>query len=168
MKTSGMAATLVVMMVSFSGGSFAATTATLTVSVTVRSACAVTSGGGTLTFGNYDPTGANTATPLAQVSAFQLHCSIGTAAAILLSQGMNPDAASTDAAPVRNLANGSAKLNYQLYTSPAQANVWDNVHGMAQMANGTPQTINIYGTIPAGQNVPPGTYTDTVTITVNY
>jgi spore coat protein U-like protein len=168
MKTIGIAVALGTMVVLFSGGSSAATTATLTVSVTVRNSCAVSSGGGTLAFGVYDPVGANTAVSLTQSSGFQIQCSNGTAAAIALSQGSNPSAASTDAAPIRNLTNGNAKLNYQLYSSAAQSKVWDNVHSVSQTGSGMPQTVTIYGVISPGQNVPPGTYTDTVTITVSY
>jgi spore coat protein U-like protein len=36
------------------------------------------------------------------------------------------------------------------------------------MVSGPAQPISIYGSIPAGQNVPAGTYTDTVIISVNY
>jgi spore coat protein U-like protein len=159
---------LALMAVLFTAGRCAATTESLTVSATVNSSCAISSGGGTLSFGTYDPMVANASTELAQTSSFRMQCSSGTSAAVLLNQGLNPDAASTDAAPIRYMTNGAARLNYQLYTTAAHTAVWDNVHGGAQVGNGQAQAVTIYGVIPAGQNVPPGTYTDTVIITLSY
>jgi len=140
----------------------------LTVSATVNNACSLSSSGGTLAFGTYDAMGANAGTPLTQSASIQLQCTNGTTARVLLDQGQNPSAASTDALPLRNLTNGAAKLTYQLYTTSGRTNVWDNTIGVSQSVGGTGQPLNIYGNIPPGQNVPPGTYTDTVIISVNY
>jgi spore coat protein U-like protein len=140
----------------------------LTVSTTVNNSCAFTAGDNALTFGTYDAVGANATTPLAQIAIFQLQCTNGTTARVLLDQGQNPSAASTDALPLRNMTNGAFKLSYQLYTTSTRTTTWDNLTGVSQTVNGTAQPISIYGSIPAGQNVPSGTYTDTVIISVNY
>lgn len=140
----------------------------LTVTATVANVCAVSQGGGNLAFGVYDPVNANANSPLAQVGTFQLQCTTGTNATIGLSQGANPAAFSTEAAPLRNLSNGSQKLAYQIYTTVSKSAVWDNVTGVAHQADGTRQTISVYGTIPPGQVVASGNYADTVVITISY
>jgi spore coat protein U-like protein len=168
MRTTGMAVTLAVLAGLFPCASLAGTSGTLTVSATVKNSCAVSSDGA-LGFGEYDASGPNATAPLvAQSSRVQLRCTSGTAATILLSQGTNPGSGSSDAAPQRALANGSARLNYQLYTSAAHGSVWDNVRGVSQTGTGTSQAINIYGVIAPGQKVPAGSYSDLVVITVNY
>ena len=153
----------------FSAEAFAGTaTGTLTVSATVSSSCAVSSGGGTLSFGAYDPVNANANTALTQSGTFQVQCTNGTTATILLGQGSNPSSGSTDALPLRNMTNGNSTLQYQLYTTAGRTVVWDNAIGVSQLATGMAQTITVYGSVLAGQNVPPGNYTDVVVISVNY
>jgi len=144
-------------------------TGSLTVTATVNSTCSVSSGGGSLSFGVYDPVAANATTPLTQTGSFQIQCTNGTSARILLGQGSYPGSGSTDASPVRNMAiNGTGALNYQLYTGPDRGTVWDNQTGVLQTATGLVQTIDVYGTIFAGQNVAAGNYTDTVVISISY
>ena len=143
-------------------------TGTLSVSATVVNTCAVLPGGGTLSFAAYDPVNANANAPLTQVGSFQLQCTTGTSAAIRLSQGVNAGAGSTDAAPIRNMANGNNRLQYQLYTTSAYTTVWDNVSGVAQNASGGIQKVAVYGAIPPGQIVSAGSYTDLVVITISY
>ena len=161
---------LLTVVVLHSTGVFAGTTTgSLTVTATVSSACVLSSGGGALAFGAYDAINTNATTPLMQISGFQLQCTNGTNATITLNQGQNPGSASTDAVPLRNMTDGVGHLlNYQLYTTAARTVIWDNVTGVTQTSNGATQTINVYGSIPAGQNVPAGTYLDTVVISVNY
>jgi spore coat protein U-like protein len=152
-----------------SGGAWAGTTTgSLTVTATVSGTCVISSGGGTLSFGTYDPVNTNASTPLLQSGTFQIQCTNGTNATILLGQGSYPGNGSTDSAPVRNMSSGAAQLNYQLYTTIGRTVVWENVIGVSQVATGLAQTVTVYGSIPAGQNVSPGTYTDTVVISVNY
>ena len=76
----------------------------------------------------------------------------------------------------RQMANGSSKLSYNLYTSAAYSNVWGDgsgsttlVNGGALLAIGTTNTnYVVYGRIPAGQDAAAGTFTDTILITLNY
>lgn len=143
-------------------------TGSLTVNATVSSTCLVSSGGGTLSFGAYDPINTNASAPLQQSGTFQIQCTNGLTATILLGQGLNAGSGSTDAAPIRNMTNGTSMLNYQLYTTGARSTVWDNASGVSQLTTGQTQTMTVYGSIPAGQNVTSGSYSDTVVITVNY
>jgi spore coat protein U-like protein len=143
-------------------------TGSLSVTATVSDSCAITSGGGTLSFGAYDPVIANATTPATQSTTFQLTCTNGTSATILLGQGSNPSSGSTDAVPVRNMVYSGTKLNYQLYTTSARTTVWNNTTGVGQSANGLAQPITVYGSIPAGQTVGSGSYADTVVITISF
>ena len=160
---------LTVVVLHSTGALAGTTTGSLTVTATVSSACSLSSGGGTLSFGTYDSINTNASSPLLQVSSFQLQCTNGTNATITLGQGQNPSAGSQDSAPLRNMTDGQQHyLNYQLYTTAARKAVWDNQTGVTQLATGTMQTLYVYGSIPGGQNLPAGTYTDTVVITVSY
>lgn len=154
-------------LVLFSTGVFASTTTgTLTVTANVNNVCKLTSG--TLAFGAYDPVNTNATTPLAQTATFTMKCTKGTSATMLMGQGSNPGTGSTDSAPIRNMLNGTTQLNYQLYSDAGDTTVWNNSTGINHTATGQSETLNVYGSIPAGQNVGSGSYTDTVVITVNY
>lgn len=156
---------LIVMVGLVSLGAFATdATGSLAVSANVNSSCAVSSST-TLAFGSYNPT---STTDTDQTGTFTVQCTNGTSATIKLGQGANASAGSTDAAPVRNMLNGTSKLNYQLYTTAARTTPWDNATGQSQTADGTVQSINVYGRIPNSQSAIAGTYGDTVQITVTY
>nr|WP_284468889.1 spore coat protein U domain-containing protein [Serratia symbiotica] len=60
------------------------------------------------------------------------------------------------------------RVNYNLYISAAHSTVWDNVTGMSQTANGVDNWLPVYGLIPAQTTPPPGSYTDTVQVTINW
>jgi len=67
---------------------------------------------------------------------------------------------------------GPSQLDYQLYSDPGRTVVWGNTVGsdtVSGTGNGFPQTLNVYGRIPAGQSrVRDGGYVDTVTATVTF
>jgi len=85
----------------------------------------------------------------------------------------------------RMMASGANLLNYNLYTTSARTTIWGNGSGGTSTIGGAftlgtcalfvlcsnetesrPHTV--YGRIPAGQNVPAGSYSDTITVTVTY
>ncbi|KAI1692790.1 spore coat protein U domain-containing protein [Ditylenchus destructor] len=78
----------------------------------------------------------------------------------------------------RQMAQGTARLPYQLFKDAARTQVWDATGGTAVIGGsggvsdpgtGAPQSKTVYASIPAGTTLPvPGTYTDTVVITVTY
>jgi spore coat protein U-like protein len=79
----------------------------------------------------------------------------------------------------RQMANGSARLAYQLYKNSAHTQIWDATGGTGSVGGsggqsstgtGASQTWTVYGWIPTGVTVPgtTGTYTDTVVVTVTY
>jgi spore coat protein U-like protein len=70
----------------------------------------------------------------------------------------------------RVLESGSDQLDYNLYTNSAHTTIWgDGTSGTSTVsATSTGATYTVYGLIPARQNVPVGTYSDTITVTVTY
>lgn len=64
----------------------------------------------------------------------------------------------------------SALLPYALYQDGAHTTNWGDMGGatVAGTGNGSAQTLTVYGQIAAGQYVAPGSYTDTITVTVAY
>lgn len=77
----------------------------------------------------------------------------------------------------RSLSGPGYQLDYNLYTNAGRTNVWGNGSGgTATVSDGYLITLlvpfvrnyTVYGRIPAGQNVAPGGYSDTIIVTVNY
>jgi spore coat protein U-like protein len=73
----------------------------------------------------------------------------------------------------RLMSSGTHTLRYQLYTSATFSTVWgDGTGSTSTVAGGnnglTTQTITGYGLIPISQYVTPGSYSDTITVTVSY
>jgi spore coat protein U-like protein len=73
------------------------------------------------------------------------------------------------------LSGGSALLAYQLYRTTAERTAGTPTWGMtigtntyAGTATGSQQTIPVYGQVPTGQTLTPGSYADTVNITVTF
>lgn len=71
---------------------------------------------------------------------------------------------------MRQMANDDDRLAYQLYQDSAHTLVWDDINGVNRTATGSDQTIAVHGLISSGTPIPatPGTYTDTVIVTVKY
>jgi spore coat protein U-like protein len=140
------------------------------VTTTVVASCTISTGG--ITFGNYDPVVANATTPADSNGTVTVACTNGTAATIGMSQGSFPTMASTAVAPQRQMGTGSNRVAYGLYTDAARTTVWGDVGTLSAVTyNSTgfaPTTVNIYGRIAAGLDVVVGSYTDTVTATVQF
>jgi spore coat protein U-like protein len=70
----------------------------------------------------------------------------------------------------RSMASGVNRLNYNLYTDPSRASVWGDGSGGTSIAGGSaiPANHPIYGRIPARQNVYVGSYSDSITVTLNF
>lgn len=140
----------------------------LAVSATVVSSCAIVTA--PVAFGSYDPMVAQKTTALDSSGSVTVTCTAGSTAHILMGQGLNP-AAGSDAAPVRQMASGANRLGYFLYTDASHLDVWGNTNatGVDQLGTGIASTaIVVYGSVPFAQNVPAGSYTDTVAATVTF
>lgn len=144
-------------------------TSDINVSATVPVNCTISTD--PIAFGNYDPIVAHANTNRDENGSVRTTCTSGASAVITLSQGANPAASSTNAAPLRRLSNGDGGLlEYKLYSSIANETIWGNTSGTGLEVTGTGQevTSQIFARIPLGQNVPSGNYTDTVTATIAY
>jgi spore coat protein U-like protein len=134
-------------------------TTTFGVSATVLKDCIVSATA--LAFGNY--TGAvNTAQ-----SAVTVTCTNSTTYTV----GLGPGLASGATVTTRQMQNGAALLNYGLYSNATWTTNWGNTSGtnwVSGTGNGTGQALNVYGQIPAAQYVTPGSYADTIAVTVTY
>ena len=98
-------------------------------------------------------------------------CSASSSATITLDQGTNAAPGSTDASPSRRLSNDSGDfLNYNLYQDSSATLIWGNTSGTGVVINdtGTGVTKAVHGKIPLGQNVPAGSYLDTVVATITF
>ncbi|WP_296271802.1 Csu type fimbrial protein [Pseudomonas sp. UBA6323] len=63
---------------------------------------------------------------------------------------------------------GSAVLTYNLYTSADYTTIWDDSTGVSAVGNGQDQWLPVYARVPAQSAPPPGSYSDTLTITVSW
>jgi spore coat protein U-like protein len=70
----------------------------------------------------------------------------------------------------RQLRNGTDSINYNLYLDAAGQIIWGNASSgtsryTSSVLNGN---VTIYGRIPARQKVTAGTYSDTITVTIEF
>ena len=111
--------------------------------------------------------------PVTATSAFSLDCTPPATALMTITTG-----GSGTYSPRRMTKAGGATINYNLYMDAANTIVWgDGTSGTQYLTVvATPGnkdypatgTAPIYAAIPAGLNVAPGTYTDTVNVIVNW
>ena len=134
------------------------------------SSCTISASG--VAFGTYTP-----ATPatLTGTGTINLTCTVTTkksTVTIDLSTG------SSGSYATRTLRSGTDVLNYNLYLDAADTQVWGDgtggsledtvpiiAHGNGSQASAT---FTIYGAVAALQDPAPGSYTDTITVTVNF
>jgi len=120
-----------------------------------------------VSFGSYD---ALNASPLDQTGSISYQCSvlyIGTVTVDLSTGGSGTYSS-------RQMHKGAATLGYNLYRDATRLLVWGNGTGGTSRYGpvvpllGVPNTLTIYGRIPARQTSPVGAYTDTVVATINF
>ena len=69
---------------------------------------------------------------------------------------------------------GGAELRYNLYVDPGRRLVWgDGASGGTAVLRGRndgrrPTTLPVYGRVPGGQRVPPGSYGDNLAVRLNF
>lgn len=110
-------------------------------------------------FGNY-----NTAVRKV-VGTVTVTCTKNASYAIALNQGLGTGATVTN----RSMKSGSNVLGYGLYTDAARSINWGDSAGtnwVTGTGTGLAQKINIYGEIPANEYSNVGTYSDTITASV--
>lgn len=114
---------------------------------------------------------------------FGVKCTKGTTVRLLVDQGVNALAGSTCAAPQRSMASeGNNRLAYSMLLWWDEAAISENavcdmgtvgelsgfLGSDGEVWNGSSytHTFMLYTTVPAGQNVSTGAYSDTVTVSV--
>jgi spore coat protein U-like protein len=141
-------------------------TATMAVTATVQTDCSVTAN--PLAFGNYSGAALN------QNTTISVTCTNTTPYNVGLSAGSGNNATVTSRSMTCGTAGGcatTAYLNYSLLSGSYTGTNWGNTSAdnwVAGTGNGGAQSITIYGVVAAGQYVTPGSYADSITVTVNY
>mgnify|MGYP002636165995 FL=1 len=147
-----------------------ALSADVEVTATVPNNCTISTS--SIGFGNYDPIGSNSNTPLTASGSVTITCTKEASASITLGQGSNAGEGSTDSTPARRLHNNFGDfLSYQIYQDSNLNTVWGNTAdtGVLELGNGAEQEKTVFGRIAAGQNnVPAGSYSDIVSATVTF
>ena len=130
-------------------------------------ACSVTATN--VSFGAYNPLSVTGLTSTGSVTATCLNV-LPTPITIALSTG------SSGSYAARRLQSGANTLTYNLYLNAAETQIWGDGTGGSVIANATitpiigtgSVTVTAYGLMPAAQDVSPGAYADTITVTVSY
>lgn len=161
MKYLSTAAAVLVGAMAFAPVSAHASTATanIAVSATVAKDCSATAT--PLAFGSYSGTAITNTTATIGVT-----CTNSTTYTVSLSTGAGTYA-------TRTMTNGAATLNYQLYTTAGDTTIFgdnnsDSTSNDGGTGNGTSQSYTVYGVVPASQFPTPGSYNDSITVTVTY
>jgi spore coat protein U-like protein len=118
---------------------------------------------GTLAFGTYD---VFSTTPLDSVATITYSCTApATAPTMSISRG-----GATSFLP-RQMLNGASALNYNLYLDAARTQIWgDGSAGTStySCSMGSGLSVSVYGRIFAQQNLPVGSYSDSLVVTITF
>lgn len=133
-------------------------TATLSVTANVQSSCAIS--GGSLDFGNYqsgqsgnsDAVGTISFTNCTGLLTFEL------------------DGGQSGNVNARAMKSGGNSLSYQLYRTQQRNSVFGTGSNAQQLdlQSQLTGTLDVFGRIPGNQDAAPGSYSDTVNITLTY
>lgn len=127
-----------------------------------------------LAFGNYDP---SSLTPKDNTTTINVVGTVtGLGILVTLSYSIGLSAGTGGSIANRQLTGpSSTPLGYNLYTSSAHTTVWgtgtvtDSYSALASVGgNSVSRSYTVYGRIPIGQYVAPGSYSNTITVTVTY
>lgn len=122
-------------------------------------------------FGNYNPLSAS---PQTGSGGFSITCTalvaLNVSYSIALNQGLNGTFAA------RKMSLSSSLLSYNLYTANDYMTVWgDGTAGTSVVSDSYSVVLltrtlpyTVYGRIPISQNIPNGSYSDTIGITLTY
>jgi spore coat protein U-like protein len=135
-------------------------TANFNVTATVNTNCTVSAT--PLGFGPYSGAAINTS------STITVTCTNTTGYTVGLNAGLTTGATVTTRQ--MGITQPAGGLNYQLLTTSYTGANWGNTTGswVNGTGNGGAQALTVYGVLPGGQFVTPGSYTDTIQATVTY
>ncbi len=96
-----------------------------------------------------------------------VNCSNGGTYTVALGAGSNSNGTT------RRMAGPSGQfLTYAIYSNAGRTTTWGNGTTFGAQVSGTGtgsnQTLTAYGRVPSGQSPTPGSYTDTVVVTITY
>jgi spore coat protein U-like protein len=135
-------------------------TTSFTVTAVVQATCTIVAN--PLAFGTYSGLLINA------TSTLSVTCTKTTTYNVGLSAGIATGATVTN----RSMTGpSSALLGYKLFSNSGLTTNWGNTVGtntLAGIGNGALQPLSVYGQVPAGQYVRPGSYIDTITATITY
>ncbi len=100
-------------------------------------------------------------------NTISVRCTSGVEYQIGLSGG---DAGASDPAQ-RKMSNGPHEVRYGIYSNAARTQGWGDVlndNTVSALGNGSWQNHTAYGRVPPQPTPPPGTYADTIVVTVTY
>ncbi|UXN59967.1 spore coat protein U domain-containing protein [Phyllobacterium zundukense] len=105
--------------------------------------------------------------PRDQEGAVTVNCDKNTSYSLKLGWGGQGDAGNT-----RNMANGSEKISYNLFSDKQRSVLWGDKDGgkvpSALTSDGNKKTFPVYARVPTQKTPSPGTYTDNVVVTLEY
>jgi spore coat protein U-like protein len=141
-------------------------TANLGVSASIAKNCTISTTA--VTFAPYDPVTTNATAPDdSTAGAVTITCTKGATTTIGLGLGAN-----ASGTQMRMTDGSNNYLNYALYSDGDRSAVWGNAAPNLVTPAAAPdraaRSFTVYGRIPGNQDLPAGTYTDTVVATVNF
>ena len=135
-------------------------TTSFTLTVAVQATCTVSAT--SLAFGNYAGAVVNSTSTITALCTKTTPYNVG----------LNAGTATGATVTTRAMTGPSAaKLSYSLFRDSGRSQNWGNTVGtdtLSGTGTGAAQSITVYGQIPAGQYVAPGSYADTITVTLTY
>ena len=159
-------AVFVLAMIPLADSATSTATTSFQVTATVTASCSVAATD--VAFGSYNPFSGTDGTATGTITAT---CTNGTPYSIDLSAG------SSGSFATRTMSDGSSgTLNYNLYSTSGGSSILGDgtsstvlITGAGATGTGSGQAYSVYGTLPTGQNTAPvGSYTDSITVTLNY
>lgn len=104
------------------------------------------------------------ASTIDQISTVQLQCPTGTPYRVGLDNGINNNGNN------RRMASGANRIAYELYRNSNRTQRWgsNNASDVNGTGNNAVQALTVYGRVPAQATPAPGSYADTITVTLTY
>ena len=120
-----------------------------------------------LNFGSYDPVQANAVAALDGQATIRVSCTKGTAVNIGVDDGTNAQGLSR-----RMSGGGTNVLEYELYKDANRTQRWGADAGERYdggvAPSRDPRDFIVYGRVPGAQDVPEGSFQDTILVTVQF
>lgn len=132
--------------------------------------CSCTVSATPVSFGSYNPIGTADLDGTGEVT---VDCTLLAALAGSYTVDLSTGTSGTYA--MRTMKNGASDLQYNLYTDATYTQIWgNNTGGSSRVTRAFSGLLSfqlhntVYGRIFGSQNVPAGTYSDTIVVTVTY